>query len=305
MSDLWIVLSLLPPLLWACSNVIDEYLARRHFAGNGYLYVFMASIVEAVPALAVFCLFPALMLSVPVRDALILMGVGILIASASLPYIYAIQRGGAALVIPMFEAIPVFVLIMAWIFLGEIIPAQKLFACFVIMLAAMGIAWDFSARWPDARLLALMLLSSFMFAACSVVLRWLAVEYHWLAVWGWMMAGSGSTAMFIFSLSPSWRRKAVATIRAASSIVTGGFLAQAALDMGAIFFRVGALAVAPAAGLVQSLGGTQPFYVFFLSLILGILFPHLYPRMHFGPVMVWRLACMLVLLAGVVIIYTG
>lgn len=305
MSDLWIILSLLPPLLWACSNVIDEYLARRHFAGNGYLYVFMASIVEGVPALAVFCFFPALMLSVSVSDALLLMSVGVFVALASLPYIYAIQRGGAALVVPIFETISVFVLIMAWIFLGETVPAQKLFACFIIMLAAAGIAWDFSARRPDIRLLALMLLSSFMYAACSVILRRLAGEYHWLAVWGWMMAGSGIAALIVFSVSRSWRRQAAATLRAAGGAATGGFLVQAAFDMGAVFFRVGALAIAPAAGLVQSLGGTQPFYVFSLSLVLGILFPHLYPRMHFGPVMVWRLACMLALLAGVFIIYTG
>ena len=297
----WIGSALLPPLLWAGSNMMDEHLSRRHFTGSPLTYILMAFALELVPAALIFAFHDPVM-AVPVGDAVLLMIAGAVGMLAAIPYIHAMQKDGAAQVVPMFQLIPVLVFFAGWAFLGETIAPGEIIACIVIIIAVIGIAWDFKGGRFGWHLIGLMSLTCLGFAACTILIRDISSDHGWLAIYGWLsLSGGGVGALGVLS-RPELRRHAGTAFRQGRALLAGLFCVQAALDMGALAAYVWALALAPAAALVSALAGIQPFYVFIFSLILGIVCPQMYERMKFDRVMAWRLSCMAAMFAGVIML---
>lgn len=294
----WLLLALLPPLLWSASNMMDEYLARRHFMGNAIAYLAVAYVMELVPAFAVLSVREDVLV-VSLGDMLVLLAAGGLAAASGVPYILAIQKNGAALAVPFFQLIPVVIFVLGWLFLGETVSLRALAACLLIIVSAAAVSWNFETRRPGWRLIGLMSLTSVGYALSTVCVRSLGAEYEWPVLFVWAAMGAGLVAAVFLALRPASFGAARTAFKKGGISLAGLFLTQAVFDMGAYATFIAALVLAPAAGLAASVAGIQPFYVFLFSFIFGILFPHSWGRMKADRVMVWRLGCLTFMFAGV------
>lgn len=115
----WFLIALVAPALWSVSNHIDKYLVSKYFkgGGTGAMPIFSSGIGFLV--LPVILVFHPEVLSFPIMQGLVVAFNGFIYIAALLPYIYALQRDEASIVVPLFQTIPVFGYILGYIFFGE------------------------------------------------------------------------------------------------------------------------------------------------------------------------------------------
>lgn len=295
----WILLAMLPSVFWAFCILTDEFFSCRMFEDKGFLYASLASVFMGIPAVAGLVFYPPA-LQVPLHLIPVMMGVGVVLQLTYIwPYILALQKSGAATAAPVFQTIPVFVFLGGYLFLGEKVGVTGLSVCGVIMLASIGIVWDFEERKLHWQSFLLMLLASLGFTFYVLSTRFLTRTLDPLAIQVWLWTGSAAMSSIIIALRAGWRRTASSLFRAHPRLLTGGLLFQAVFLACAETFFAGALKVAPAAGFVEAINGLLPANILLLSLVLGRALPGAFDRIEFDRYLVWKIGCIVILCAGV------
>lgn len=295
---LWLVLSSIPPLLFTISTVIDEYLVKNHFADKPLLFLIVACVLELVPALLALGFYePAS--EIPFIHMLMFMGFGVLITFSMVPYLIAVQKDGAGVVVPFFQFTPVFVFLLGWLFLKEVVSSVQLFSCGLITAAAFVMSWDFHVKKVALRSGLLMMATCLMIAIFVVCLRYQMEEYGWFipTIWVWLGNGVfGSTCLLLYK---PCRDDFIAVFKNSSLRVSCMFVGQSFLDNGGGLIYIIALSIAPAAGLVQTMNGLQPLYILGLTVLLGIGVPQYFHKVAIDRMFLWRIMWAVVLFAGV------
>lgn len=297
----WLALSLIPPFLFSLSNFIDEYLVKNHFTNKPILFLMIACTLEIIPAIG-FVSFYEPALDVEWMSRLKLMFLSVLATLSIAPYLMALQRDGAGIVVPFFQLIPVFVFILGWIFLGEVISTQKIVGGLLIVSAAFVMSWDFKTRQIPLVSAFYMLIASLGIAIFVVGIRDEMETIGWLAATTWVWMGNSVFSIIALSLYKPWRTDFMAVFKASSWRVSSLFVGQAILDNVAGVIYIAALAIAPAAVLVQVLGGVQPLYILILTIFMGLLLPQYFPKIAINRVFLYRIMCTMVLFAGLALL---
>ncbi|MCB1529452.1 MAG: EamA family transporter [Rhodospirillales bacterium] len=273
----WILLSCIPPFLWACNNLMDEYLAKSTFAGSGALLIYASAVFEIFAA-ASFYVFVPHVIEVNLFPAFMMMGLGFLLTSSFLPYIYALQEDNAGNAVPIYQTIPVFVFILALVFLGETATFLQAGEALLIVSASIMVGYDFQKKAINKKAVLLMLLASMIIAVFMVLSKFFIVQYSWqiFAFWSWIGSSLGST--FLVLSVPSWRGKALEIARGKSRFVFFIFLIQVLLQSVAMAVWYKAASVGPSVALVQTIGGVQPAFILILSLLAGLFSSSIFPR---------------------------
>lgn len=297
----WIVLASIPPLLWAFSNHIDEYLSKHHFTTSPFLMIVAASVVQMVPGVLILYFYPQ-SFDLPLKMISLLCLLGVFSILCFVPYIKAIQIDGASVAVPIYQVIPVLTFIMAWVVLGETVGVLKIIAAFFIVSAAIGITWDFGKKSLSYKTLYLMLISSFGLALYNVASRYLLHDIDWLTMLAWAFIGTGVFGILAVILHKGWRRDLHKIISGGGWHVSILFIAQAGLDAMAFGLFISAMAIAPAAGLVSTLNGLQPFYVLVVAAFVGYFLPQKFQKLIIGKTLMWRIFCIIILFIGVAVL---
>lgn len=297
----WLLLSAIPPLLFSISNFMDEYLVKYHFTDKPVLFLMVACTLEIIPAGLLLAFYdPAL--DVEWLSRVKIMVLAVLGTLSILPYLMALQRDSAGIVVPFFQLIPVFVFILGWLFLGEVISGQKIFAGALIVIAAVVMSWDFKTRNLPLASAAYMLLTTLGIAIFVVGIRAEMDSMGWIAVTTWVWMGNCVFSIAALSFYKPWRDEFLRVFKASSWRVSSLFVGQAILDNGAGAIYIAALSIAPAAVLVQVVGGLQPLYILALSFVMGLLLPQYFPKIAINRVFLYRMICAMVLLAGLALL---
>lgn len=295
----WVLFSLLAPMILATASLVDDYMSRHQFKEKAFLYVFAGGVFLLVPAIAIYVLHPEAR-TVPFPDALKMTAMGAVIMTFLISlYIFAIQRSGAAMVVPVFQTIPAFVFLGGYLFLGETVSAGNLIACVAIMLAAVAITWDFKAKSFDIGSLALTILAAFSIACYMLCTRVFTETYDPFTILSHVWGGFGGVCLVMLMAVRAWRTDLRQMIAHEPKTVMGGLLAQAVCQTFGEICLVHALKLAPAAGLVQTISGVQPAYVLLFFIVAGYLAPKVYDKVPFDRVLAWKAGCIIILFAGV------
>ncbi|HEX9804396.1 MAG TPA: EamA family transporter, partial [Candidatus Dojkabacteria bacterium] len=175
----WILIAILPPVLWGISNYIDKYLLSKYFKGGGVgaLMIFSSTIgVFLVPI--IYFMHPEVVTNFKVEFLLISLN-GMIFVSALLPYFYALQKEGVLIVTPLLQLIPVYSFVIGYIFLGETLAINQLAGGILIIIAAIFISIKFSTLRNfriDLSVLVLMSIASLLFALNFVFFKLFALE---------------------------------------------------------------------------------------------------------------------------------
>ncbi|MBI2580272.1 DMT family transporter, partial [Candidatus Woesearchaeota archaeon] len=165
----WVFFAIAGTFLWAWGNIFDKVLRTRHLKDSIALtasFGLLSLVIGAV--LFTFIGIP----SIPLPNLVAAFLGGALITYALIPYLKALSLEEASRVIPMWHFAPVFTLVLAVIFLGEILKplsyaafALILFGGFLISVRRVGEVFHLSPA------VAFMLLSSLFFSASDVLLK--------------------------------------------------------------------------------------------------------------------------------------
>lgn len=298
---MWIVLAALPPLFWGLSNLADQYMVRVHFRVS--VIPFMAlSEFTGIILLPVFALVRPDVLSIAPLEALKFMAIGVVYWLCIIPYLIALQEDDSSVIVPVFQLVPVLTLLMGWAFLGETISTRQFAGMMMVMAASVAIVWDFQLRRLKWRALGLVLLACAIGAAYTIFLRVVAPATSSVIITFWQMAGWFFCGMALLVVHGPTRRQVFSAIKSSRGKIFFVSWVPHVCDGLASFFLTMALAVAPAAALVNVVAGVQSLYVIAFAAVLALFFPGIFDRSAWDRLLVLKLGCAAFMLAGLYVL---
>ena len=199
----WIILALSSRAIFAGNNFVDQFLVEKRIKNPAVLTIFAGwvMLVFGVVILA-FVHFPVL----PFGQTILLLISGMLVGISVLPYFAALAIDEASRVVPFFQTIPIFVLLLSYIFLRELpLPHQFIGVGAIVagafLLSIKEFNWNL---FRPRKSLGHMVLSSFCIASSFVLFRFVVVHQSFWSSFGYDLVGEGlggGIAAFIISVS--------------------------------------------------------------------------------------------------------
>lgn len=295
----WIFIALLNPLFHAVTNHFDKYLLSKYFkeVQAGSLVIFSALFSLILLPLVIY-LAPDF-LNVSLGHALLLTVNGMLIVTAIICYLYALDQDEASFVVPLFQMIPILGLILSFLFLGEVIAFEKIIAGFIIILGSAILSVNIQNKRLHLKknVVLLMLAASLCYAINIIIFKSIAVDNGFWKSLFWDLSGKVLLGCILLAFVGSYRRSFVSVlstyrmkffllngINEFLSISGDWCLAFAALSA-PIFF-------------VQTISTIQPIFVLIFGFILTTFFPHIGKETLERKVLLQKLAGILIVIAG-------
>jgi uncharacterized membrane protein len=271
----WFTIALIAPALWSVTNHIDKYLVSKYFKGGGTGSLIIFSSLIGLFVFPVIYIFHPNVTNIETKYALLIGANGFLYVLGLLPYIYALQKDEASIVVPLFQTIPVFSYILAFIVLGETLTTMQIFASLLVILGAIALSLDLIAKRPKFKkeVFGLMFLASFLVALNGLIFKFVAIQADFWATSFWEYVGFTVLAILLLLFIPSYRKQFVSVIKANKVPVLGLNGLNEVINIVAKLSMNFATLLAPLA-LVWVVNGFQPFFVFLYGLILTLFFPH-------------------------------
>ncbi len=257
----WVLLSLLAAFVWAIVNVIDKVTVTSLVTSPLVALVFLG-IIGLVAALGFFAVngFTA----VSYTEALLLFAGAFCYVMMTLLYFYAAKMEEISRVVPLFYLSPIFILIMAAIFLGEHFQAYQYFGILAVVGGAFLLSVEKSFEVRSYKASSLMIVSALCLAVNEVIIKHILGSHPYWLVFAWVRLFSFVILLPVVffvtgELKATWRLSG----RRGAAIIT----VNEALNLAANFLLITATSLGFVT-LTNALASVQPLFVLLLTYLL-------------------------------------
>lgn len=262
---LWFLLALIATVFYSVVNISDKVLVSKYIK-NPLLGVIVCDITM-IPVIGIaFLVSPPKILKM--NEFLMVLAATLFGIAGVLLYFKALQRTEASRIVVALQSLPLFVLVLAVIFLGEILSYAQIFGIISIVVAATLVSegkisknkWIFAA-----------FLCSLLWVMEAIVIKYLlgSVDYWSLFLWSSLMALS------IYAIAlPLYFKELKSTIIAKPKLLAFGFLSAGSYFI-AYILELMALTVGYVS-LVSAIGALQPFIVLAFAFVVSRFAPFLF-----------------------------
>jgi len=270
----WIYLALIPPLLFALSNRIDKYLIDGYFKGGTGALILFSSFISLFTLPIIFYIQPNVF-AIPPIYALVMIFVGFLYVLYLFPYFWALKLDEASKVVPIFQSIPVFGVILSFLILGESLSIIQLAAGALIIFGAFGLSTNFISKKIhfNKKVLAYILFASILIALSYVLLKFVAVQTDFFTSLFWEQIGFLILGIILL-MRKDYREQFLAVFKKNSGKILALNMFNEIINILAAFIFSFVSLLAPL-GLVSIVNGFQPLYILGLGIIITLFFPWL------------------------------
>lgn len=272
----WFLIALIAPALWSISNHIDKYLISRYFKGAAGALIIFSALISVLVVPVIYLFHPAVLAIAPYQ-ALLVVICGVLDILAVTFYLYALQKGEASVVVPLFQLIPILAFILAYFFLGEQLTQIQLLGAALVIIGSIVLSLDLQNRLPKlrGRVVALMLLSSLFIAISALVFKAVAIEVNFWTTSFWNYIGLIITGLIFLIFVPSYRKEFIQACRTSSKAVIGINILNEIVNVVASLVMRFASLLAPLALVATVSNGFQSVFVFLIGIIITLWWPKL------------------------------
>jgi drug/metabolite transporter (DMT)-like permease len=298
----WFFLALFSTTLFSITAFFDKYLVSKFFKKKG------AAVLTFFTALTGVLLLPVILIIKPdvsrilIGDIIILTSSGIIFVFALLPYYLVLRKEDVSSVTPYYQAIPVFAYLLGLLFLHEQLTILQIIASLLIVLGAIGLTIDRSAKASKVnwRVFWLMMASVLMYALNSFAFKFVEERSDFWTTSFWEYVGFALAAAAILAIK-KYRRQVAETFRVnAKKIVAISLTNDIIYLTGKVILNYASL-LAPLA-LVSVVGSAQPFVVLILGVVLTILMPKIFKEDISRRTLTRKAAFIVLIIAGAVIL---
>jgi drug/metabolite transporter (DMT)-like permease len=273
----WFLIALIPPAVWSITNHLDKYLIGKFFKGGGVGALMVFSSLIGLFLLPFIAIFHPEVIHVNPLNALLIAVNGFLYILAVLPYFYALEKDEASICVPLFQLIPVFSFVLAYLVLKETLTGSQVLGGSLIVLGAIGISLDLSdgkkVRFKK-EVFWLMMLSSLLFALNFLFFKFFALQETFWTTSFWEYVGFAVFAFLLMLFVKPYRREFMSVMKNNKIPVIGLNGVNEILNIVAkVSFNFASL-LTPIT-ITWIVNGFQPFFVFLYGVILTIFFPHI------------------------------
>jgi len=272
---LWLSFAFAAPVLWAGSTHIDKYLVDHYFhTGSVAVLLVFTGVTGLLLALAIWLLGPGLLvLSLP--SVLLILASGVLSMLATFLYLGALQTEEASVVVPWFQAAPLFGYGLGYLLLGETLSGRQMLGGAVIVAATVLLTLGGGARGGrfKLRLAGLMLGAALMVALSTAIFKLFAIRDEFWTTTAWTGVGQALFTLALLARAATWREFS-SMLRGKAAVVLTVNAANEVINLGGLLAQRYALLLAPLS-LVQAIGGTGALFVFLFGCGLSVVSPGL------------------------------
>lgn len=297
----WLIISLIPPSIWAISNHIDKYLLNRLFREKTGDMVFMmlTSLAYLIILPIIYYFFPEMLMIGKVNIA-ILIGFGFLSFSSGLLYLIALREGQPSVVIPLFQITPVFSYFLGLFFLNEHLSGLQIIASLLILLGALFLVIEQEGRKfkIKSKVLFTMIILCMIHALFNLVFKKIALDGNYWGTSFWMYSGYVIFGLIAFISRKDLRDGFLKLFRWAKTPILLLTAFDEFTSIGASMIFNYAILIMPIAVVSVVANGLQPFFVLIFGIILTLLIPSLahetLTKRHLGQ----KIAAILIIFLG-------
>jgi len=269
----WFFIALIAPALWAITNHIDKHLINKYFKGGGVGVLLIFSSLIGILVLPFILIIQPDVFSIKPLFAFLITLNGFLYILGLLPYYYALKEDETSIVVPLFQTIPVFSYILAFVVLGEVLTIIQVFASLAIIVGAVLLSLDLDKKKLKQKVFWLMLLASFSTALNGLIFKFVAIKEDFWTTGFWEYIGFVILSVILLIFIGSYRKQFLSVIKLNRVPVLSLNTINEILNIIAKIVMNFATLLAPLA-LVWVVNGFQPFFVLIFGVIITLFFPY-------------------------------
>jgi drug/metabolite transporter (DMT)-like permease len=270
---MWLLFAFSGPVLWAASTHIDKYLVERYFKNSDTAVLMVFTALIGLLMLPFILFFDSSALALPLASVLVMIVSGILYMGAMLFYLQAIQSAEASVIAPLFQTSVLFTFVLGYLILGETLSWVSAAGAGLVIGGALLLSLDASFRFRQLklRILALMLLCTFVLALSTVIFKYFAIQEQFWSTTFWTYVGEALFGAGILAVPRYFRqfKKLLQTNTQALLAVNG---ANELINLGGGLGARFASLLAPVA-LVSAISSTTTLFVFLFGILLTLFLP--------------------------------
>lgn len=264
----WVFLVLASHFSWAIENVYTKIVIGSKVK-NPYVFLILLMVLS----LLVLPFVPRDYIFIP--EAMYLLW--LFLASAiytfgTIPYIKAMKIEEVTRLNILWNTLPIFNLVLAWIFIGDKISSVEFVAMFFLIGGAVTASLKGEGNYLKlSKAFWLMILACIMYAAYAVVVRFLSKGLSFYSIFFWITLFNAVMSLACVFLR-GVRKDLATTIKFNSKSFFLVFLVVVGINNIGTLFNQQALSLKPGS-LVYSFEGFQVLFVFLLSILAAKVFP--------------------------------
>ncbi len=267
----WIYFALIAQGIWSITSLTDKFVISKGYIKNPLVYILLNGLMNIF---LVFLLPFAGFEPLKFMDFLILIAGGFLFNAAISIYYKAVQYEEISRVAILYQIGPIFVFILSFLFIGEVLSASN-FIGFLLLLGAGFIVsykkMNGSSRFSKA--FYLMLASTLLSSISLIIAKYIFSITSFWSAFLWLRI-SGFTALSVLLL-PSVRKDAVKTFKTMKPRIKALMTLKMVIDFSAFIFAGYALLNGVTSLYAALSASALPLFVFILTLITSIYLPKL------------------------------
>lgn len=298
----WFLFALACPIFLSLSNHLDKYLIEKYFRGGGMGTLIIFSSVAGIVMIPIIGAIHPSVFDVTIQNALIMITSGVITVFAILLYLQAMRRDQASSVVPLFQIIPVFAFILAFIFLGEMLTNLQIIGSALVVAGGVALSLELGGGKVTLKkeVFLFMMGSSLLYATGGLIFKFIALETDFWTTVFWDFVGSVMIGICFLVCVPQYRKDFVKTLKKNSGTILGLNVVNELLTLvGMLSFQFATL-LAPLA-LVWAVNGFQPFFVLFFGVLLAFFFPKLSDESLIKTHLIHKALAILIMVAGTLI----
>lgn len=296
----WLYLSLMAPLLWSLSNVIDKF-AITNITSNYISFIFLLSAGNIFFAAIIYIILRPNDIGIATAGINILSGLAIFMQYFS--YSYSLEEMDVSVVIPIHQSEPLFVLIATMLLFNAIPTYTQASGLFLITggILLLCVSGKTINGLGQKRHIMMILVSAFFGATATIISDELLKGKSLASVLVFNFLGYGLGG-FLLLLIPCCRTLIVDDLKQLSLRQFGIFGLTNIFDVGGYIFFMAALSAGGGAALVSVVVSIHPLFV----LLFGFLATHYFPSFlseDIAPTSILRkITSILIIVIGVAVI---
>lgn len=296
----WLFFAILTPFLNSIDSLGEKLLVEKHVK-DAVVIVFNEGLLFFLFGISI--LFWHKVQLLPILQTLALLISGMLFIYYLIPYFKALSKEETSRVIPLFQFIPIFVLILSYIFLHESISAKQLIGFFIIFFGAFILSANKLDKsiFKPRKAFWYMLFSSFLYGLTPILFKFVVVKTDFWTAFFYQAMGGGIGAATLFIYTPyrkSFFKENLKLPFKTWVIMTVNQSATIAAELSASF----AFSIAPVA-LVSVVAGTQPLFTLIFAILLSKFLPHVLEEDISKGALGLKFSSIFLILGGLLLIY--
>lgn len=296
---MWIVFALANSAFSAVTNILDKILSDRYIK-NPFAFARITGLMFPLFSLGIYIFHGIVFPGWQVLFWSLLVGAGFVFSDYF--YFKSLMIEDVSTVIPFFQFVPVFSLLLTLVFLHESLTIMEVASFILILAGGLLLSSDYQTSKGAFRIRKVfwfMICSSFIYGVLAILIKlssrsadvWNILAYEYL--------GSGLTSILFLILPGSFKsfRSELKQQNIRSFLLIS---CSCVIYFVAIAFLNFALSLGPVP-LVVVLGGTQPFFILIFSAVFTFTFPHIL-REEFSKSVLFQKAISLILITSGIIL---